>query len=170
MRDIISIAWVVIVVIGVVSSIVKSVKKAQQGAQSPVPGAQPPLVRTTGVPSGLHAQFAADASPLTPPVPVRSAPVAAAVPPPVRRPVRNPAPPVPQRGQVPQMPASVPDYVPPATAYAPAPLDNTPPPHAPVLQTRAVRAARLFGSPKAVLRSIIAAEVLGKPRALRDEY
>jgi hypothetical protein len=64
----------------------------------------------------------------------------------------------------------VPDYAPPPTSYVPAPLDNAPPPHAMVLQQRSVRAARLFGTPHAILRSIIASEVLGKPRALRDEY
>jgi hypothetical protein len=32
------------------------------------------------------------------------------------------------------------------------------------------RAARIFGSRKAIVQAVIAAEVLGKPRALRDEY
>jgi hypothetical protein len=86
--------------------------------------------------------------------------------PPLPPPVRRAAPAPPQSAA----PATVPDYVPPATSYTPAPLDSTPPPHVIGVQARPVRAARLFGSSHAVLRSIIASEVLGKPRALRDEY
>jgi hypothetical protein len=166
--------WVAIVVIGVVSSVVKNAKRqrAQQGqAPQPRPGALPPLVQTTGVPAGLHAQFAADAisirrQAMAPNLPPPAPAVAVAVPAPVRRAVAARAPIAAPLDIGP----TVPDYTPAPIAYTPAPLDNTPPPHAMVIPQRSVRAAKLFGSPKAILRSIIAAEVLGKPRALRDEY
>jgi len=55
---------------------------------------------------------------------------------------------------------------PPATpaAIAPPPLTEFPSPRA------QSRGARIFGSRKALVQAVIAAEVLGKPRALRDEY
>jgi hypothetical protein len=148
--------WIAIVLIGVVSSIAKSAKR-QNAAKAP-PG-QAPEVRVAGVPQGIHAQFGASASEM-PPVAAPSAPV---VPPPVRRQARNLQP-----AQRPQ-PAPV---TPPIYA-APPVYDTTPPPaapHSPVIRARRARAAKLFGSPSQVLRSVIAAEVLGKPRALRDEY
>jgi hypothetical protein len=157
--DLLPLAWFGIVVIGVISSIVKSAKR-QAAKSSP---AQTPAVRVTGVPQGLHAQFAANAAQVAPPAPAPAP--RAAVPLPVRRP-QPPSPPQPPAAA----PATVPDYAPPPTSYIPAPLDSTPPPHVIGVQGRPVRAARLFGTSHAVLRSIIASEVLGKPRALRDEY
>ena len=56
--DLLPLAWFGIVVIGVISSIVKSAKR-QAAKSSP---AQTPAVRVTGVPQGLHAQFAANAA------------------------------------------------------------------------------------------------------------
>jgi cbb3-type cytochrome oxidase subunit 3 len=161
LNDLIPLAWFGLIVIGVISSVVKSAKKqaAARASQGEIPA-----VRVTGVPQGLHAQFAANAAQVAQPPPV-------AVPLPVRRPLpaSRPAaaPPAPAPAAAPQ---TVPDYIPPLTSYTPAPLDSTPPPHALGVQPRPVRAARLFGSSHAVLRSIVAAEVLGKPRALRDEY
>jgi hypothetical protein len=149
------------VIIGVISSIVKSAKR-QAAKTSP---AQTPAVQVTGVPQGLHAQFAANAAKVAPPAPAPAP--RAAVPLPVRRPL-PPSPPQPPQAM--PMPDTVPDYTPPPTSYVPAPLDSTPPPHVIGVQRRPVRSARLFGTPHAVLRSIIASEVLGKPRALRDEY
>jgi hypothetical protein len=161
LSDLLPLAWFGIVIIGVISSIVKSARR-QAAKTSP---ARQPEVRVTGVPQGLHAQFAANAAQLAPPA---TAPAPrAAVPLPVRRPAPAPARPAPV---VPDAPQTVPDYTPPPTSYVPAPLDSAPPPHAMFVQQRPVRAARLFGTPHAVLRSIIASEVLGKPRALRDEY
>jgi hypothetical protein len=156
LSDLLPLAWFGIVIIGVISSIVKSARR-QAAKASP---AQAPAVQVAGVPQGLHAQFAANAASIAPPAAVRTAP------PPVRRPVR-PAQAAPQPAVVAE---TVPDYTPPATSYVPAPLDSAPPPHATFIQRRPVRAARLFGTPHAVLRSIVASEVLGKPRALRDEY
>jgi len=148
--------WFAIVIIGVVSSVVKSARKRtaqsdQGAAQRP---AQAPIVRVSGVPSGLHAQFAATATPVATPMPVRPRPQ-----------VRDAAPPQ-------SAPASayapLPDFTPPTTSYVPAPLDSAPPPHVMEIRNRPVRAARLFGSQHAILRSIVASEVLGKPRALRE--
>jgi hypothetical protein len=51
----------------------------------------------------------------------------------------------------------------PAAAATPA-LAEFPPPRA------EPKTARIFGSRKAIVQAVIAAEVLGKPRALRDEY
>jgi hypothetical protein len=160
LSDLLPLAWFGIVIIGVISSIVKSARR-QAAKASP---AEQPAVRVTGVPQGLHAQFAANAASIAPPPP---APVRA-TPPPVRRAVRPPQPQPPPQFAI--VADTVPDYTPPATSYVPAPLDSAPPPHAMFIQQRPVRAARLFGTPHAVLRSIIASEVLGKPRALRDEY
>jgi hypothetical protein len=159
LSDLLPLAWFGIIAIGVISSLVKSARRQAAKAQGPVPG-----VQTTGVPQGLHAQFAANAAPVARPASVSPPPIVrAVVPPPVRRPAPAPPP-------IPAMPATVPDYTPPATSYTPVPLDSTPPPHVIGVEKRPVRAARLFGTPHAVLRSIIASEVLGKPRALRDEY
>jgi hypothetical protein len=158
LSDLLPLAWFGIVIIGVISSIVKSAKR-QAAKTSP---AQTPAVQVTGVPQGLHAQFAANAAQIARPAPAPAP--RAAVPLPVRRPL-PPSPPPPA-----VMPDTVPDYTPPPTSYVPAPLDSTPPPHVIGVQRRPLPAARLFGTPHAVLRSIIAAEVLGKPRALRDEY
>jgi hypothetical protein len=158
LSDLLPLAWFGIIAIGVISSLVKSAKRQAAKAQSQVPP-----IQTAGVPQGLHAQFAANAAQVAPPAPQAPLRVRAPLPPPVRR--AAPVPP-PQ----PAAPSTVPDYTPPPTSYTPAPLDSTPPPHVIGVQRRPVRAARLFGSSHAVLRSIIASEVLGKPRALRDEY
>jgi hypothetical protein len=157
LSDLLPLAWFGLIIIGVISSVVKSAKR--QAANNASPG-QIPAVQVTGVPQGLHAQFAANAARV-------AQPAAVAVPLAVRRPLpaSRPAPPPPAPA-----PVTVPDYAAPPTSYVPAPLDSTPPPHAMSVTKRPVRAARLFGSSHAVLRSIVAAEVLGKPRALRDEY
>jgi hypothetical protein len=161
-HDIGTLIWVVILLIGVGSSVVKSVKQqnaklrqAQPGSGAPpAPPPAAPYVRVAGMPDGLHAQFAASATPVGPAA-ARPRPPAAQPPPPAPKPVQA-TPPVPAR----------PTYV----SSVPAAPNATPPPHLPVTRDRPARAARLFGSRSAVLRSIIASEILGKPRALRDEY
>lgn len=85
-----------------------------------------------------------------------------------------------------QIGATVPQAVPPpappaapgpraAPARAPSPKRTPPPPSVQepahhLLEEPHKRAPRLFGSRRELVRAVIAAEVLGKPRAFSDEY
>ena len=127
MHDVGTFVWVVLVVIGVVSSIVSNARR--RGSVSPIRDAQPQAIRIGRV-SGQPAvgRPVANAAPV-------SAPAA-----PVTK-VRRPSPPrvAPQSEQG---------------------LEAFHPVHR--------RAPRLFGGRGALARAVIAAEVLGKPLALRD--
>jgi hypothetical protein len=57
----------------------------------------------------------------------------------------------------------------PAPPPRPAPRPAPPPPEHPAPQP-AARARRIFGGRNELVRAVIAAEVLGKPRAFNDEY
>ncbi len=114
MRDLGTLVWVVLVFIGVVSSMVSTIRKQAQRPQRPPGRPQPPR----HLPS---------------------------IPPPV---------PLPQPAPAPKRP--------PAARPEPLPLH-------PAEEPRARRASPFAGKAQLV-RAVIAAEVLGKPRGLRDEH
>jgi len=140
--------WVVLLFVGVLGSIVSSIRKqAQRGA--PAVAARP--------------------SPPRPSMPAR------------------PAGPAPYTNQAPE-PGQLPQWLdrmlaaqaapPPAVQrpVAPKPVSPKPAPPKPaapqpfVMEHRAPKARRFFGDNHDLVRAVIAAEVLGKPRGLRDEY
>ncbi|HEY1655823.1 MAG TPA: hypothetical protein VGF86_11995 [Candidatus Tumulicola sp.] len=128
MRDIGALLWVVIVVVGVISSIVSNARK--QAARSGGSARQRIVPGPTASPARLA----------TPPAPVR--PTEAG------RQVRV---------------RLVPDV----------PLQATPAPpiaHPADAVAHPRTKARLFANRAAAVRAVVAAEVLGKPKALRDEY
>jgi hypothetical protein len=124
MRDVATLVWVVLLVIGVISSMVASVRRRMnalppRGAQSAPPGVPP--AQAPQPQAQLRQQVVA---------------------PPMR--------------QVPVRPS----------APAPAPTAAAPP----SVAARAPSRRRLFPGRRGLVSAVIAAEVLGKPRALRDEY
>jgi hypothetical protein len=125
MRDIATLVWVVLILIGVISSMVASVRRRMN--------ALPPR----GAPL---------ASPAPPGVPPSQAP-------PLQAQLRQQL--VQQMKQVPVRPAA--PATPPASAPRPAAV------RAPALR-------RFFPGRQGLVGAVIAAEVLGKPRALSDEY
>ncbi len=125
MRDVATLVWVVLLVIGVISSMVASARRRMN--------ALPPR-----------------AAPLTPPAPP-GLPSAQA--PPLQAQLRQQL--VQPIKQVPVRPAA--PAAPPASAPRPA-------------AARAPAGRRLFPGRQGLAGAVIAAEVLGKPRALRDEY
>ncbi|HLX26835.1 MAG TPA: hypothetical protein VKR05_07555 [Candidatus Cybelea sp.] len=169
MRDTFLLLWVGFLIIGVVGSMVSSVRKqlgraAQDGSQR-VEAARPDR-RAQWQP-----QPPQGAAPSTgaPQQPVR-----------VRRIVTVPAGQAPQWLQqaAAQIGAQVPRPAPPAvTPKTPAPpkppLSVSPPPHTDFPLPRAASTgglARLFRHRSGIVQAVIAAEVLGKPRAFNDEY
>jgi hypothetical protein len=142
MRDIGLFIWVGILILGVVSSIARSAKRQQQGAQQ-APGAQAPAAAPL-VPPGSSPQQATLMRVMQAIAAQQG--VAQAPPRPVR-PVSKPAPPPP----------------PPPRPPEPARHAAQPPP-------QAKRQRLLFGSQTDLVRAVIAAEVLGKPKAFSDEY
>jgi hypothetical protein len=122
-RDLGTLVWVVLVFVGVVSSMVSTIRKQ---AQAPGSAGRPQPPRTLGA-----LRYAAPLRPAAAPQPV--------VPPPV--------PP------------------PPPTAARPEPRPPVHPPDEP----RAKR-AQFFAGKGQLVRAVIAAEVLGKPRGLNDEH
>ncbi len=130
MRDLGTLVWVILVVIGVISSIVQNVRKAA-AAQERL--RRPPLI-------------------LEPPV----APV-------------SPAPPAPPAAPVPRAPAQL---APVRRTPAPVPLAAVAEPLAvpspPAHGTSELRG--MFGKKKNLVQAIVAAEVLGPPRGLQEQY
>jgi len=122
MREVGTLVWVVLIIVGVVGSMISSVRRQLRAQQSPAPAARQ-YQRTP--PPGQQS---------------RPAPLA----PPPGRPV---PPPRPQ----------------PATPVETTPQED--PRGAPAASRR-----RLFPQKDELVRAVIAAEVLGKPRALSDEY
>jgi hypothetical protein len=132
MREVGVIVWVVLLLVGVTSSIVSSIRKASAAQPRPglVPAAPPPRQATVKeLVAALQAQAQAQAQ-VAPPKP-RAAPT----------------PPKPRAAPAPQ-PAELPWPV------APVPRSS---------------AHRLFAGRGDAVRGIIAAEILGSPRGLRDE-
>ncbi len=130
MREVGVIVWVVLLLVGVTSSIVSSIRKASAAQQRPGlgPVAPPPRQATVKeLVAALQAQAQAQAAP--------------------PRPRAAPAPPQPRAAPAPQ-PAELPWPV------APVPRSS---------------AHRLFAGRGDAVRGIIAAEILGSPRGLRDE-
>jgi hypothetical protein len=143
MRDVGALLWVVLVIVGVVSSIVKTARKAQppQSGPGPVPG---PRFQT--------------------------------LPPPAQRPPQPAAQRMPQPRQVqqPSRPRILPSVdvtigqAPPL--LMPTEIPVAVPEHAEPRPSAGSRPLRwLFEDRRAMARAVIAAEVLGKPLALRDE-
>jgi uncharacterized iron-regulated membrane protein len=138
MREVGLIVWVVLLVVGVTSSIVSSIRKASTAGQQR-PGASPvtPPPRQSTVKelvAALQAQAQAQA----------------------------------QAAQPPPRPAPAPRVTPPSKppAARAAPPDLLPWPTAPAQRSSA---HRLFAGRGDAVRGIIAAEILGSPRGLRDE-
>ena len=122
MRDLGTLVWVILIVIGVVSSMISSVRKQAQAQRRPGPAAPPRY------PGGVRV---------------------------------SPAPAVP--------PSPAPAPAPAATQLRPVQAAGSPPPLWPRAEEPAARRKRLFGGKRELVKAVIAAEVLGKPRGLRDE-
>jgi hypothetical protein len=153
--DLVGAAWFLIVIAGVVSSVVRSVRRASQSGQNPQARQQfvqqPPA-------RGVHAQFATGAV-----VPAQ-APAPAAAPAPVPPPVP------PQAARQPAPRAIAPRVLHQAAApVAPAPAAAqswSMPVEAPAPKLAFGR----FRTRHELVRAVVGAEILGKPKALRDEY
>ncbi|MEO6834511.1 MAG: hypothetical protein ABI231_01200 [Candidatus Tumulicola sp.] len=147
MRDIGAILWVLIVIVGVVSSIVSNARK--QAATAQPPQKLPPQPSRPQPPQPSRPQ---------PPRAVTfGAPAAAPVPAPA---ATAPAAPLKARRVAPQ-PKPAPATAPDRAEFFPA--------HETAHPGRPPR-GRLFRDRRSLVRAVIAAEVLGKPHALRDEY
>jgi hypothetical protein len=138
------IVWVTLLVIGVIGSISSSARKQAQSRGGPAPSQPPqrPVSQRPAVPEEAPEWLQRAIAQMQQPVPP---------PPPARRPTPAPPPAKPR---------------PPAPAQAPKPQPVQrlyPRPEPSVGQ-------RLFSSRRAIVRAVIAAEVLGKPRAFGDEY
>jgi hypothetical protein len=146
-RDIGAIIWGILVVIGVISSIVQSAKRARQTSVAP-------RISTSSAPSSQSERSPERGVA----APSRRAPQLAAMMAQFERDSQNvaqaAAPPPP-----PQPKPKAPKPAPPAAVVAPAQLQP---------QVRRGGFAS-FGDRDSLIRAIVAAEVLGKPLALRDE-
>lgn len=148
MRDIGLFVWVVLLIVGVVGSMTSSIRRQREqaarrdGGSAPPPDSRGAPQPLAGVPPGTSAQQATLVHAM------QEITARQGIPPPAPRPRR---------------PASRPA---PAVPAAPAPQ---PAPHS-VAPPRPAKQLGLFGSGPELVRAVIAAEVLGKPRALRDEY
>jgi hypothetical protein len=145
MHDIGGLLWIVLVIVGVVTSIVQSsrrsvsqrtVSRYQQAVPQPQRAATPPQPAPE-----IRPEVIAELENI-----IRQSQQA---------PVRVPTPPSPAK------PPPVPVPSPPA-APPPRPMPSTP--------RRPAGAQKLFGDHSSLVRAVIAAEVLGKPLALRNEY
>jgi hypothetical protein len=137
MREVGLIVWVVLLVVGVTSSIVSSIRKVSTAQQRPGVGPVTPPPRQSTVKelvAALQAQAQAQAQAAQPQT----------------RPA--PAPRVPTPAKAPAARAAPPDQ----PAWPTAPSQRSP-------------AHRLFAGRGDAARGIIAAEILGSPRGLRDE-
>jgi hypothetical protein len=146
MRDVGILIWVVLLIVGVCGSMISSIRRQMQSAQTPGPSPQ-------------RAQAAA------PPQPPGGAPVPQ---PPqwvqrVLAQTQQPSVP-PRTAPRPQTPSK------PRAQAAPVrqtqPIDS----HAPHAIPSDTIGSRLFANKRSLVRAVIAAEVLGKPRAFNDEY
>lgn len=140
MRDIGILVWVVFLVVGVIGSMVSSIRRQAQAAQSQ---ARNPASSAPSAPARRAVAYQV-ASPQEGFVRVLQSTLQQTSQP-LPRPTAPRPPPAPKP--------------PPA---APAPVHAAEPPHPPP-------GRRLFGNRRDLVRAVIAAEVLGKPRALRDE-
>jgi hypothetical protein len=159
MRDIGALVWIVLVIFGVVSSIAQSARRATKpqrgGARPPVPQPQPQPRPPVPPPAAAPQRQVRVNVNVRPGVQVpaalatlmaqfeRDAQIAAG-----------------QRSVPPPEPVAAP----PARAVRP-PAAMPPPHHEPI----PARSVRLFADRATLVRGIVAAEVLGKPLALRDE-
>ena len=134
----------IVLLLWIVATVVKQAKRSAQTAPPVRPAAPRRAAPAAAGSQGVHAQFAQNATPVG--VPRQAAAPAAAAPPPVPAP-RIAAPPV--------QPASL------------APLLDLP--HPVMLRPKASRFHQLFNHRSALVRAVVASEVIGKPRALRDE-
>ncbi len=139
MHDVGTFVWVVLVVIGVVSSIVSNARK-RAGPPAASQGAPPYMVSPQAMPPQRM-------PPGAPPPTVRAPPPAVGA-----------TPPAAPRRIVPVRPPSPPAQPPPAADHT---LD--------VFRPARRHGPRVFGGRGALVRAVIGAEVLGKPVALRDE-
>lgn len=174
MRDTFLLLWTAFLIIGVVGSIVSSIRKQIQGArppaQRPIPPQWQPSPPQTVTLSGARAASAVEGRRvvLQGTVPAGQAPqwlqqaraqIAAAQ-------VSQPAPPpaAPKATQPPPKAVPKPSVI--LSGASPASGVEGQPHH---LAPKA-GVARLFRHRSAIVQAVIAAEVLGKPRAFSDEY
>jgi hypothetical protein len=146
MREVGVIVWVILLIVGVTSSIVSSIRKASAAQQRPGPGpvtAPPRQSSVKELVAALQAQAQAQAQAAQP---------------------RSRAS-QPQSRAAPMRPAPQPAKAP-ATARR---SDAQPELPWPVAPARRSSAHRIFAGRGDAVRGIIAAEILGSPRGLRDE-
>lgn len=149
MRDVGFLVWVVLLIVGVVGSMVSSLRKQAQQAQKTAPTQRPPQQ-----PAVSSAPFAA--APVE--LPRELAPWLERM---VQAQVRQPPPARPRPVQPKPLPPKPAPVAPPPIEH---PHDFIGHPSARLRMTRDLFAGRN------IVRAVIAAEVLGKPRALGDEY
>ena len=143
MRDVAGLLWVLFLIVGVVGSIVQSVRKQAAAREAQRVPQQP-----------APQQQAQRPPPVAAPAPVQRAQVSSLV-----SQLRTLLPP---QAVAPPPVAAAPPPPPPRPPTPDAPRAEPPP-------SRPPAGARLFGTRSGLVRAVIAAEVLGKPHALRDE-
>jgi hypothetical protein len=144
MRDVGILIWVVFLVIGVVGSMVSSARRQLAAGKEPNPTPVPPQWKPQG-PQGASPQQTSSPQQLL----VQALQARVQVPAPSPRPASRPVQPRPVQPR-------------------PAPVPRSEPPAAPAAHR--ARGRSPFGSGSELVRAVIAAEVLGKPRGLNDEY
>jgi|SRR5579863_711607 len=166
MRDVGILIWVVFLIVGVVGSMVSSARRQLAAGKEPKPGqappqwkpppgtSQPPTVLRLTVPRGQGDPLDASAAREQIVQALLQARAQAASP--SLGPHPRPAPP-----PKPAPPPSAPPRLAP-------PPPRSEPPAAP--EVHRPRRRSLFGTGPDLVRAVIAAEVLGKPRGLNDEY
>jgi hypothetical protein len=158
MRDIGILVWVALLIIGVGGSMISSVRRQMQGAQGRASGIRPARPQQLAQAPAAAPRQTQPAAPVTQPPPewlqrmAQQVQTAGAAQPPLA-PMKPAPPPRPQ----------------PKPAATPPPLPWPGETHAPH-QNRSATGARFLGNKRSVVQAMIAAEVLGKPRAFNDEY
>jgi hypothetical protein len=164
MRDIGTLIWVAVVILGIVSSMRSSMRRQRQASQA-APASPQPAQPSAGAPAQQRIVLTdADARQRLLEILQQQAQASG-------RP--GPPPAMVQRVTSPTRPAPG-GVVPPQPQPAPAPLPSAPTPAAQAPrrpeEPRRSREAAIFHTGPSIVRAIIAAEVLGKPRAFNDEY
>jgi hypothetical protein len=142
MHDIGGLVWIVLVIVGVISTIVRSSRRSV--AQRSLSTYQSPPQ-----PQG--------------PAPPRPADFARSE---LVTELEN----IIRQSQVAAQPAPPPTAPKPPPVAAPAPAPPPRPARVPTAAPRPLRAQKLFADRRSLVRAVIASEVLGKPLALRNEY
>lgn len=163
MHDLGAIIWVIVVIIGVISSIVKNVKQASAKAQP-----RRPVSRSAGIaPQSASAAAAAQtlAGPAAASV-LESPPTAAVAPPPLPVPIRRKAAPMGVQAATSSAARAV-DAAPPLLGGLTLPASF----HLDYVPGRRSTGfiGGMFKDKRAFVRAIVAAEVLGKPKSMQEQ-